>query len=248
MAFVTAHRQRIGFAAALALPVGVAAALIPFRGNFADTASALVLVAVVVAVATFGDRLAGMAAAAVASLSFDFFLTRPYERFAITHGRDIETTVSLFLVGVAVTELAQRNRHHRRIADEEGDFVGMIYYLSELVAGGATSEQVVAQASSELTDLLHLRSCRFESGVRTGSAARIERDGDVAVGDVGWEAQRMGLPGPEVDLLVRSGGHELGRFVLEPTPGWPVALQRRVVAAAIADQVGAAVSPRWRTA
>ena len=37
---------------------------------------------------------------------FDFFLTQPYERFAITHREDIETTVLLVAVGAAVTELA----------------------------------------------------------------------------------------------------------------------------------------------
>ena len=36
----------------------------------------------------------------------------------------------------------------------------------------------------------------------------------------------------------------LGRFVLEPTPGVGVPLERRVVAVALADQVGAVLVPR----
>ena len=69
----------------LILPVAVAAALVPFRGNFASPAAALVLVLVVVAVASFGSRFAGALAALSAAAWFDFFLTKPYERFTITH-------------------------------------------------------------------------------------------------------------------------------------------------------------------
>ena len=45
------YRDQIAFVAALVLPLGVAALLVPFRGDFASTASALILVAVIVAVA-----------------------------------------------------------------------------------------------------------------------------------------------------------------------------------------------------
>ena len=69
----------------------------------AGSAAALVLVAVVVAVAADGDRLAGFVAAVSAALSFDFFLTVPYERFSRSHRADIETAISLFVVGMDVT-------------------------------------------------------------------------------------------------------------------------------------------------
>jgi hypothetical protein len=58
----------------------------------------------------------------------------------------------------------------------------------------------------------------------------------------------MGLPGPELELLVRSRGRTQGRFILTPTPGHPIELQRRVVAVAIADQVGGAVASQLRSA
>ena len=45
-----------------------------------------------------------------------------------------------------------------------------------------------------------------------------------------------------------SGQQVLGRFVLRPTPEYPVSLHRRVVAVAIADQVGAALRPQLRSA
>ena len=58
---------------------------------------------------------------------------------------------------------------------------------------------------------------------------------------------RMGRHGLEfpsegVALLVLNRGHDIGRFVLVPTPGEGASLEQRVVAVALADQVGAAVA------
>ena len=139
------YRDQIAFVAALVLPLGVAALLVPFRGDFASTASALILVAVIVAVAALGNRFSGFVATLSATLWFDYFLTQPYERLAITHRPDIETAVCLFVVGIIVTELAARNRHHRASAFEEADYVGMIYDVSELVASGTPSSEVIEQ-------------------------------------------------------------------------------------------------------
>jgi K+-sensing histidine kinase KdpD len=246
--WVRGHRDEIALAAALLAPLAVAAALVPFRTSFANTASALVLVAVVVAVAANGRRMAGFIAAVSASLWFDFFLTQPYERFAITHRSDIETTISLFVVGIAVTEIAVRNRFHRGVAQEESSYVGLIYRLSELVAGGAPADRVIEVATDALTELLYLRSCRFVDGVSRQRLTRIEHDGTVHLGAFRWGVHQMGLPGRELELQVYSQGRQLGRFLMEPTPGSPISLERRVVAVAIADQVGSALLPDLRLA
>ena len=142
------HRDVIALAAALVLPLGMAAILVPFRSSFANTASALVLVAVIVAVAVAGNRLAGLVATVSATFWFDLLLTRPYGRLAISHRPDMETAVSLFVVGVVVTELAARNRYHYEAAAEESDYVDLIYGLSELVASGAPAHEVTERARS----------------------------------------------------------------------------------------------------
>jgi hypothetical protein len=183
-----------------------------------------------------------------ATVWFDFFLTRPYLRLAITHRPDIETAVSLFVVGLVVTELAARNRHHYEWASEESDYVGLIHSLSELSASGAPREAVIQRARTELMDLLHLRACRFESELVERRTNRIKHDGHVMLGGNVWNVDRMGLPGPELELLVQARGRTQGRFVLTPTPGFPVSLERRVVAVAIADQVGAAHRSYLRSA
>jgi K+-sensing histidine kinase KdpD len=99
-------RDRVAVLIALLAPLAVSAVLVPFRGSFANTDAALLLVLVVVAVAANGYRLAGVLGALSAAVWYDFFLTRPYERFTITNRADVETSVLLLVVGVGVTELA----------------------------------------------------------------------------------------------------------------------------------------------
>ena len=242
------YRDVLAFVAALVLPLGIVAILVPFRSSFANTASALVLVAVIVAVAVTGNRFSGLVATVSATLWFDLFLTRPYGRLAISHRPDIETAVSLFVVGLIVTELAARNRHHYEAAAEESDYVALIYGLSELVASGAPAQTVIERGRAELIDLLNLRDCRYEPRLSERRVARLDHDGNVIHVGMLWGAHNMGLPSPAVDLVVQTRGQVLGRFVLRPTPGYPVSLHRRVVAVAIADQVGAALRPQLRSA
>ena len=242
------YRDQLALVAAVFLPLGVAAVLVPFRADFADTASALILVAVIVAVAALGNRLSGFVATVSATLWFDYFLTQPYERLAITHRPDIEIAVCLFAVGVIVTELAARNRHHHATAAEEADYVGLIYVVSELVASGSPASKVLELVAAHLVDLLHLRARRYESGPSPRPMRRLEHDGHVLLAGRVWGVDRIGLPGPEIELIVQHRGETLGRFVLTPTPGYEVPLQPRVVAVALADQVGASLRPHLRSA
>lgn len=99
-------RDRIALAAALLAPLVVALALVPVRAHISSANLALVLVVVVVAVAALGSRAAGVVAALSAAAWFDFFLTRPYQRFVISDSDDVTTTLLLLAVGVAVSQLA----------------------------------------------------------------------------------------------------------------------------------------------
>ena len=113
-------RDRVALLAALAAPLALAAILVPFRASFPNTDAALALLLVVVAVAANGYRLAGFLAAVSVAVWFDFFLTQPYERFTITRRTDIETTVLLLVIGVAVTEIAVWGRRQRVTASRRG--------------------------------------------------------------------------------------------------------------------------------
>ena len=102
----SARKRAMGNVSGVLLPIGLAAVLVPARQTLAGTAAALILVALITAIAILGSRSGGLLASVSSALSFDFFLTRPYERLAISHRPDLETTISLFVVGVIVTKLA----------------------------------------------------------------------------------------------------------------------------------------------
>lgn len=233
------HRDRLALLAAFLVPLGLAAVLGPFRGSFANTAAALLLVAVIVAVAVTGNRLTGVVASISAALWFDFFLTAPYERLAITHRNDIETTVCLLVVGIMVTELAARSRHHFHVANEESDFVAMINSLVDLAAGSVPTLMVVERAANSIRELLDLRACRFEADPPGPPLARIGSNGEVVHVGLLWPVLNIGIPGPEAEILTQWRGEVMGRFVLTPTPGLPVSVERRIVAMSLADLVEA---------
>lgn len=248
MEWITSHRGTLTFGGGVLLPLGMAALMVPFRDSFADAAAALVLIAVVAVVAIAGTRTAGYVAAASAALWFDFFLTRPYEQLTITHSQDIEITVSLLIVGVIVTELAARSRRHLETAEEESDYVELLYQLSEFASSGATSDQLISRVSMHLTDLLGLRDCSFETGTALKPMLMLSHDGRVHLGRVDWPGEQWGLPGRQVALDVYASGQVVGRFLMTPTTAKPVSLRSRLVAVALADQVGPHLIPRLHVA
>jgi K+-sensing histidine kinase KdpD len=235
-------RWRLLLALGVVAPVAVAAALVPLRSHVDAANMALILVAVVVAVAATGRRrLPGAVAAIAAALSFDFFYTRPYGSLNITRGRDVETAVLLLVVGLIVGELASRSDRHRTDADRSSADIARLHAVAELVSAGASPDQVIEAVRNELRDLLDLRSVRYVSEMADQPRPRLDRDGEVIMVGMRWAVSHLGLPGKEVDLIVQGLGRPLGRFILVPTPGAPLPWDRRMVAVALADQVGAAL-------
>ena len=230
--------------AGLAAPLALAAVLVPFRGSFPNTDAALAMLLVVVAVAANGDRLAGVLAAVSTAVWFDFFLTQPYERFTITRRTDIETTVLLLVIGVAVTEIAVWGRRHYAIASRRAGYLDGINNAARAVATGGSAPALIDQVSSQLMQLLSLRSCIFQYGMAgLGRPARLHRDGSVTFGNRRWAEDGEDFPADaDVELLVEGGGIFQGRFLMTPAPGARPALERRLLAVAFADQVGAALA------
>ena len=216
----------------------------PVRSGFPNTDTALALILVVVAVATNGDRLAGVLAAVSAAVWFDFFLTRPYEQFSITGRNDIETTVLLLVIGVAVTELAVWGRRQHAAASRRAGYLDGIGSAAQAVASGGSPSVLIEQVTSQLTSLLALQSCQFQYGVAgLGRPARLRHDGSVAVEHRVWDVDASGFPpGIDVELLVESGGVFQGRFLMTPDRGARPTLEQRLLGVALADQVGAALA------
>jgi hypothetical protein len=235
-------RDHLAIAVGLVAPAAVASALIPARDHIGNVNVALVLAVVVIAVAACGRRLAALLAAASAAIWFDVLHTRPYYSFTITQRNDVITTALLLVVGIAVGELAVWSRKQRAAATAGSADIARMHTVGDLVADGKPLDQVILAVAYELKDLLSLKACRFHHGLSEREPGRIGRNGDVILHDVRWDVDDMGLPGKEVDLLVQWGHDAFGRYVLVPTPGVAISLERRLVAVALADQVAAVMA------
>jgi hypothetical protein len=244
LTFLQHNRSRIMFALAIVGPLLIALALVPSRGEFAGAAAALIFVVAIVALAVGGNRFVGFVASISSVIWYDFFLTNPYDRLAISHRSDIETAICLFIVGVVVSELAARSRHLSRVSEEEAEYVDMVRDLTDLANGTAPSSAVIERAVPSIMRLLDLRDCRFERAPSDPPMARIMPNGEVLHVGLDWPVNQMGIPGPEAEIVAQWRGRALGRFVITPTPGEPISLERRVVAALLASVVGAAIATR----
>ncbi|MFH8591501.1 DUF4118 domain-containing protein [Streptomyces rimosus] len=234
-------RDRVALAAGLAAPLVAALVLVPLRGTVSSTNLALILVAVIVAVAAAGNRLAGALAALSAAVWFDFLLTRPYQSFAIRHGDDITTGILLLVVGLAVSQLAAYARRLEVITVTNADYLARLHDTAQLAQKAPSADAVVTHVTQHLTELLHLRNCRFEYGSLLGHPARLEQDGSILLGRRRWDIDHRGWPPEEIELRASGGGRYQGRFMLTPTEGTRPSLQARLVAVTLADQAGAAL-------
>ena len=229
---------------AVAVPLGMTALLIPARGHLSAANAALILVVVTVAIASAGYRGPAAIAALVSAASFDFFLTRPYESFRISSQTDLTTELLFVVVGLLVGEIAVRGRRHRQDAAEGRHELSLIHEMAERIAGGEEPDFVLMAVAAELRDLLSLQDCRFVWEPPSGKGAWIDPDGTVRLNPLRWPTTVVGLPTKQVELPVRGKGRILGTFILTPTPAIPISQERCVVAVALADQLGSALSAR----
>ena len=244
--------DREGFAVILAvgaiLPIAVGALLVIVRDDVLNANLALILMGVVVLVASGGGRKAGALAGLTAALSFDFFLTEPYLTLRISDDDDIETAIILLVVGLIVGQFAEWAHANRRSTSAARSELGRIRRVADMLSQGADPEAIKRAGQAEITTLLALRSCRFEDVPFDAVLPRLERSGVLDHAAVHESVVRrythrgFELPAEGVELPVFNRGSQVGRYVLEPSPGVGISLEQRVVALALADQVGAALA------
>jgi K+-sensing histidine kinase KdpD len=126
-------------------PLVVCLIVLPFRNSVPNTSAALLLVLVVVGVASAGDRPAGLLAALSAGLGFDFFLTPPYESLAIFSAADVQTTLLLLGVGVAVTEIACRGREQQAMASKRLGYLDGVEATAKIASEGSSSPSALIE-------------------------------------------------------------------------------------------------------
>lgn len=233
-------RDRTVVLAGLLVPLAVAAILLPWRASWSNTNVALLLVVAVVAVAALGSRAAGALAAVSAFAWFDFFFTRPYERFTIRGSADITTAVLLLAVGVAVSQLAVRARRLRVITITDAGYLAQIHEAASMAKSADAAETVVDTVKEQLISVLDLEGCRFEYGSLLGHPPRLEPDGTVVTSHGRRDVEHSGFPAGEIELRTFGDGQYYGRFMMMPRPGVKPSLQARLVAVTLADQAGRA--------
>jgi K+-sensing histidine kinase KdpD len=226
-------------------PMVTCAVLATVRDQVTAATSVLVLVVWVVAAAATGDRLAGVLAALSAGAWFDFFLTEPYLRFTIDDADDIETTVLLMVISLAVTEVALWGyRQHKEAARRSGYLDGVLGAARAVAEGSMPASAVTAVVARNISDVLGADSCRYVEGpVRDTRVALIDHDGVLTRNGHRVDVDRVGLPTDEyIAVPVQRGPDAIGHFLVTATShsSYPTGEQRRV-AVLLADQVAASV-------
>lgn len=249
---MTADRADRGLLGARRAPVRIGAILLPLAtcailGTLKDSVTSatavLVLVLWVVAAAATGDRFAGTLAALSGGVWFDFFLTEPYRQFTITDPDDLEATVLLALIGVAVTEIALwGHRQQGRAARRSGYLEGVLGAARIASQGDTPASTLVDVVGGQITHVLGADGCRFVAGpVHDPRIALLDHDGVLTRGDHTVDVDKVGLPHDEyVALPVRRGSRVIGHFLVTATTKltYP-STERRQVAVLLADQVAA---------
>jgi hypothetical protein len=233
----------IAYAVGGLLPIAVTAAMVGLRSEVDNTNVALLVVLCVVFTGAIGGRGPAILSAVVGALSYEFFFTRPYYSLRINDSNDLETTLILLVIGVAVGQIAVYARRQKREASEAGDELASMRRVAERIASGADDRAVIDLTVTELTSLLSLLGCRYEVEASGPVLPMLERSGRVEapyrmVGVTG----ELALPPLGVRLPVVGGGRQVGSLVLDPDPSVGVSLEARLVAIALADQLGAALA------
>lgn len=241
------RRQRPALIVASAIaPLLCGAGLGEFRDSITAATAALVLVLIVVAAAATGDRVAGIVAALSSGVWFEFFLTAPYGRFTISDPNDIEVTVLLILVGIAVTELALWGRRQQARSSRRAGYLDGVLGTSKIIAVRETSaDTLTSHVAQQIAQLLDIDECRYVPGAGPGPQdASLDHDGHVTRHGQPVNVERDGLPTQEqIGLVVRQGGVTHGQFVLTAaTRVVRPSVEQLRVAVLLADQVGAALT------
>lgn len=222
--------------------VGVAAVLTAVRA-IGQISIALVLVIGVVAAAMLGGKAAGYVAAVMASLSFNFFHTKPYLSLRIHDDRDVLITGLLLLVGGIVGQAAVATHRWRAQLDGNRIMLREMEDLAAMVADGATTDAVWANARALLTRTLPVADCRFEpAGTEGAILPRITREHAVPRRPVlTFHGDGFDLPVEGAQIDVNHRGTRVGRIVLVPALGCGVAVERRTFALAVSSIVGSCI-------
>ncbi len=228
-------------AAFAAVIIGVGAALTTVRDQLGSTNLALIMVLLVVAAAAAGGRSAGAISAVVASISYNFFFTKPYLTVRINSGKDILSVALVLAVGISVGELGVARSRQSATRRSHLRSVHALEEVGAMVNRGAEADEVWPPVRQALMTLLSLRGARFQPGPVLDDLPIVERDGRVDVHEKRYTGRGFSLPDGGVVLPLEADGVHVGRIVLDPDPSAGTTREERRAAVALADQFAIAV-------
>ena len=233
--------EGIGWACASAIAIIlVAGTLVGVRDTLGTTNIALILVALVVAAAAFGGRIAGVTAALVAAISFNFFHTRPYLTLRVTDREDVITVALLLILGLAVGELALLRQRTRREGVTQAAGAHRLESVVAMLASDATVDDTWIAVRDGIVQELGLRSARFVPGAGAADVPLLTRTGRVVPSLSRWTPRGFELP-ETASIPVVAGQGVLGHVDIVATPGRGVSLDERRIAVALADLLAIAI-------
>lgn len=238
--------SRSAWLLALLAPLTAAVAMTPLRGHTQASNLALVMVLVVAASVVPGYRLAALAGGVSAGIWFDFFLTQPYQRLSISDALDVQTTLLMAVVAVAVGAIAARRRQAREAAQRSAGEVLDLYVAAQMLSGGAAERDLVDTIAAQLKELLFLTDCRFDPGRAALTEPLVDRGGELDWAGHAWSLRSSGWPEGAVSLPIYCSGQQVGRFLLTgsgrvSTRDEALAVDRLLTAVALSDLAGAAL-------
>ena len=233
--------ESIGWCCAAAVVIiFVAGLLVSVRDTIGNTNVALILVVFVVAAAVFGGRLAGITAAAVAAISFNFFHTQPYLTLRIKEGQDVVTVILLLVVGLVVGELALLRQRTRHEVVTQATGAHVLEDVLAVLAADSTVDETWSAVRDGIQTALGVRHARFWPGAGRADLPLLTRAGKVVPTLSTWTGRGFQLP-EVVSIPVVSGKGVLGHIEIDSTPGRTVSVDERRVAVALADILALAI-------
>jgi len=189
------HRAVVWVAAVFLGPV-VAALLTLGRPQLHENHVTLVLVLAVAAVSAAGLRPAGLVAAVMTALAYDYFWTEPYYSLRILDSQDILTVLLLVVVGGAIEQLSWWAGRQHAVAARRLDYLNALRRAAEPIPPETQAATLEAILDTVIT-VLDADSCDLVLDDRLPDTV-LHGDGSVTRGGRIMDVDTDGLPTDDV--------------------------------------------------
>jgi two-component system sensor histidine kinase KdpD len=137
----------------------VTALLWPIREEAGLLNIGFIFLMVVIGATIFAGRGAGVFAAIVGFLAFDFFLVPPYLTFAVTDIRNVLALVVFLGVSLLISWLISTAREQARQAQRRAEDVSRLYELSQAIVGAARMNEILHAIAQKVYEVFEAQAC-----------------------------------------------------------------------------------------